>query len=128
MKMRVDVDSRGPIFDGRAKLAAHDLASDLSEKVAEDGRRKVAENLHGSIRHPTGYYESHVRVEAQSSLVHVVTDGGVVYGPWLEGTGSRNSSTRFKGYASFRRALQETEGSVDNTARQILPSHIAKME
>jgi hypothetical protein len=128
MKMRIDVDSRGPIFDGRAKLAAHDFAGDLSEKVAEDGRRKVADNLHRSIRHPTGYYESHVRVEPRGSLQHVVTDGGVVYGPWLEGVGSRNSSTRFKGYASFRRAVQETESSADGTAKQMLPRYIARME
>ena len=33
----------------------------------------------------------------------IVTDGGrVVYGPWLEGEGSRNKTTRFKGYRSFR--------------------------
>jgi hypothetical protein len=128
MKMRIDVDSRGPVFDGRAQLAAHDFAKDLDDKVAEDARRRVLENLGRSIRHPTGYYQSQVRAEARGSLTQVVTDGGVVYGPWLEGTGSRNSTTRFKGYASFRRAQQETESSADRTAKQMLPRYIDRME
>jgi len=126
--IRVDVDTHGPLFDGRAAVAARDLTQALSEKVAEDGRQNVLANLHTSIRHPTGYYTSHVRVEARSSLVHVVTDGGVVYGPWLEGTGSRNETTRFKGYASFRRALQETERSVDATAAETAPRYVERMD
>lgn len=48
------------------------------------------QNIHGRVQHLTGR----------------IDDGGVVYGPWLEGTGSRNASTRFKGYRSFRRTAQ----------------------
>lgn len=41
----------------------------------------------------------------------IVTDGGIVYGPWLEGTGSRNRTTRFKGYRMWRTTLQNMERS-----------------
>jgi hypothetical protein len=49
----------------------------------------------------------HVRREYGS---HVVSDGGwsgPVYGPWLEGIGSRNAPvTRFRGYHAFRKASE----------------------
>lgn len=41
----------------------------------------------------------------------VVTDGGIVYGPWLEGAGSRNQTTRFKGYRMWRTTLQNMDRS-----------------
>lgn len=36
-------------------------------------------------------------------LSGILWDKNIIYGPWLEGTGSRNRTTRFKGYASFRK-------------------------
>lgn len=53
----------------------------------------------------TGNYRRNIQGQV-SGLNGRITDGGVIYGPWLEGTGSRNVSTRFKGYASFRRTGQ----------------------
>ena len=38
----------------------------------------------------------------------IVTSGNAMYGPWLEGTGSRNATTRFKGYHGYRLASQVT--------------------
>jgi hypothetical protein len=42
------------------------------------------------LQHPTGYYQSKITVE-RAGTGYRVTDQGVVYGPWLEGTGSRNA-------------------------------------
>jgi hypothetical protein len=55
----------------------------------------------GSVR----YYRQNIHGVAQH-LNGRIDDGGVVYGPWLEGTSTRNATTRFKGYASFRRTAQ----------------------
>jgi hypothetical protein len=52
-----------------------------------------------------GKWRSNVRMHARGSY-HVVTDSGIIYGHWLEGTGSRNRTTRFKGYFMWRKALQ----------------------
>jgi hypothetical protein len=41
-----------------------------------------------------------------------IHDSGVVYGPWLEGTSSRNKTTRFRGYSSFRKVKQWLEKDV----------------
>lgn len=41
----------------------------------------------------------------------IIDDGGIIYGPWLEGVGSRNRTTRFKGYRMWRTTLQNMERS-----------------
>ena len=41
-----------------------------------------------------------------------IDDGNVVYGPWLEGTSSRNQTTRFKGYHSFQIVRQQLQNEM----------------
>jgi hypothetical protein len=56
-----------------------------------------------------------------------VTDSGVIYGPWLEGTGSRNRTTRFKGYATFRKAAQELDRRAFRIAAAMLDRYVRRM-
>jgi hypothetical protein len=118
----VTVRAHGPVFDGRAEAAASAFAHDAAEKIAQEGAKMVREALHGVIRHPTGYYESHVRAEQ-----HTVTDGGVIYGPWLEGVGSRNRTTRFKGYFTFRRTTQQIQAKASEIAERDIPPYLERM-
>ena len=55
-----------------------------------------------------GNYRRNIHGEVQETQGRI-DDSGVVYGPWLEGVGSRNATTRFKGYSSFRRTAQKME-------------------
>jgi hypothetical protein len=51
-----------------------------------------------------------------------VWDGGwagPVYGPWLEGVGSRNATTRFKGYRAFRKAANALERHIEDLGDRI---------
>lgn len=122
-----DLDFDGPLFDGRAAAAGRRLVRDMSDTLGQRGKEMILERLGQVIKHPTGYYESQVRAEAHGSVDTVITDGGVVYGPWLEGTSSRNETTRFKGYGTFRRVAQElerdaeqlTRGDVDRAVREM---------
>ena len=57
----------------------------------------------------------------------VVHDRRIIYGPWLEGVGSRNATTRFKGYSSFRRAFQELERQAPRLVEQDVRRLIAKL-
>ncbi|MDT0377230.1 hypothetical protein RM572_00370 [Streptomyces sp. DSM 42041] len=114
---RLDVNLRamGPMFDGRAARAAREYVDEVEFEVAKEALRMVQARLRRVLRNPTGYYQSRVRVDPAGSR-HVVHDSGVVYGPWLEGTGSRNYPvTRFRGYATFRR----TQALIQRQARQI---------
>lgn len=100
-----EIRFHGPVFTPAAKLLFNTLTKDIETKVAAETRRRVVTLEHAFFRHPTGYYESRTRAKPRSDY-HVVTDSGVIYGPWLEGIGSRNRTTRFKGYFFWRKAYQ----------------------
>lgn len=57
-----------------------------------------------------------------SGLNGRIDDGNVVYGPWLEGTGSRNQTTRFKGYHSFRTVYQ----SMEKHKGKVIKAHVQR--
>lgn len=106
---------RGPMFDGRTAAALKTYADQVGYKVATFAEDQIQQRLSQVLQHPTGYYQSKVTV-ARQGTGYIVWDQGVVYGPWLEGTSSRNSpATRFPGYATFRR----TKALVDRRAAQI---------
>lgn len=109
--------------DRQIGLFTHAAERDVADEVYDT----VQGNMHASFRAPTGRYWNRVHIE-RGDGGHVVTDGGVVYGPWLEGVGSRNNTTRFKGYSSFRRATQRIDGRADEIAERTLPPYLARME
>jgi hypothetical protein len=120
--MSVEIHTSGPIFDGRAAAAAHAFVAESERVIAAKGSDMVKHNLRAVLRHPTGYYESRV-----SAHGNVVQDGGVIYGPWLEGVGSRNSPvTRFPGYFTFRRTTQELRARSVPIAEELLHARYLK--
>lgn len=102
----------GPLFDGRAAAAVRDFLHRAQDVVGEQGLANWHQNMDASFRHPTPYYETQVMIQRIGEVVHV-HDRGIIYGPWLEGTSKRNQTTRFKGYASLRRAVQQLRPRVD---------------
>ena len=124
----VSVTARGPLFDGRAAQAASDLAEAIKDEIAEEGAATVLDFLGDSLQNPTGYYESQITTNLRSNEHAIVTDQGVVYGPWLEGVSSRNDTTRFKGYASFRRATQQVQQEVPAIVRRIVDRYVRRMQ
>lgn len=107
--IRVREFHRGPLFDGRVRRAVDDFVDDWEEEAAEWALDHIKRTYHVSFKNPTGYYESHVRIRNGSGGPEV-NDGGIIeYGPWLEGVGSRNNTTRFKGYHAFRKAATALE-------------------
>lgn len=125
--VNVEVSASGPLFDGTASPMVGRWTRDAGEEVAQWAEREVHRLLQQVLRHPTGYYESRVRVDRVTPDRFVITDQGVVYGPWLEGVSSRNQETRFKGYATFRRVAQRTEARADRTFQQILDRNARRL-
>lgn len=118
--------ARGPLFDGRAAAAIDAFTVDAENAVAEAGVNEVRQTLSGSLKNPTGFYESQIQTERRADTT-LVTDGGVVYGPWLEGTSSRNTTTRFKGYAAFRRSVQRVQAQAPRIAEKTLQRYLGRM-
>ena len=129
----VDIDvsvlTRGPVFDGRAPAAVRAYLADATQQVAQQAFADVHHELDRVIREPTPYYETQIlndRVSGERWRIH---DRGISYGPWLEGTSSRNRTTRFKGYATFRRICQAfNQGKARTIAERVLARHIGRLQ
>jgi hypothetical protein len=128
--MDVTVIDTGPVFSGITAMAGESLAMEIADRVAAFAFERTMFNLDASIRHPTPYYET--RVNIATSVTGLITerrvnDSGVIYGAWLEGVSSRNQATRFKGYASFRRAAQLTRAAVPGLTAGLVAGYVRKL-
>lgn len=120
------VTMSGPLFDRSAPRIINDLTEDIAEEVAQQGYDEVRHELGQVLRHPSGRYQSRISVERQQND-RAVTDGGIVYGPWLEGTSSRNNRTRFRGYSTFRRVTQRLEAKASDIADDVVKRSIRRL-
>lgn len=121
----MSADPDGPLFDGRARRVFDDFEDELEEDGAEWALRHIRGTFHASFRTPTGYYESNVRTHNTAGGMEVWDGGlaGPVYGPWLEGVGSRNNTTRFKGYHAFREAASALQRRIEGMGYRLMNSN-----
>jgi len=115
------VSFKGPLFDGRLAANLDKAMVNIEEAVADEAVKLVREVISTKAKHRTGRYERAVKSNRESSS-YQVTDGGVRYGAWLEGTSRRNARSSFKGYHQFQTARRQ----LDRTAKQIIQAEISK--
>lgn len=119
-------DYRGPLFDGQADRLASAMCAQIEDAVGRAGVGMVRGLLGQVLQHPTGRYENAITSQPDGGDVEI-TDSGIVYGPWLEGVGSRNRTTRFKGYATFRRAAEVLESRAAELAEPVVHEYVGRM-
>jgi hypothetical protein len=122
----VEIIMRGPVLDGSAPVQVDEWLEQAKDDVAARAYAQVMTNLDQSIKRPTPYYETQIIIQTLQTD-RVVHDRGIVYGPWLEGVSSRNRTTRFKGYASFRRAKQDVGNQVPALLRPSLRNLLERL-
>jgi hypothetical protein len=105
MSRAIEIRTDGPILTGTAGPIVTQMLEEAQREVAAQASADVHGFMNATFKNPTPYYETQVNI-AQRGRDLVVNDRGIVYGPWLEGVGSRNKTSRFKGYANWRRAFQ----------------------
>lgn len=111
----------GPISSGRMQKDVAAYEHDCAREIAEMAEGVWVHNLEGSIRHPTPHYWTRIDTRELSPTRYEVHDHGIVYGPWLEGTGSRNApNSVFPGYRSLARAKEMAKRRRGGVARRIL--------
>lgn len=120
--MEVHVKEIGPLFDRRGRAAVDRFERDSVKVLTDAGQQLVKAIFSSKFKAPTGYYLSRVITEI-TGLTGRVHDQMVIYGRWLEGVGSRNMTTRFKGYHAFR----EAGIVIDRDSLKILDPLIQKM-
>lgn len=118
----------GPFFERRKQEMAR-ITAEVEKDVAQLGHSMVKTNLVSFIRFPTPYYWTRTEVRKYPSGPGLsIWDNYIIYGPWLEGVGSRNfPKTRFRGYASFRKAATALQGRASGTADVSIRKNIGKL-
>ncbi|SCK20095.1 hypothetical protein YUYDRAFT_02082 [Streptomyces sp. ScaeMP-e48] len=120
IQIRVNMNRSGPIRNGQFQREIGQYCDDLQHTVALHGEDLIQQRLRQVLRNPTGYFQSRIAVE-RGRGGHVITDGGVIYGHWLEGTGSRNYPvTRFRGYSTFRRVKPLIDRDANRIGMELL--------
>jgi hypothetical protein len=94
----------GPIFGDPAGIV-QDHLDQMRLVVADLGEVRTRAHLSVVQRVQTGFNVSHVQI------------------PWIEGIGSRNRTTRFKGYHTFRMTGQTLRRQLP----QIIAPHVRSM-
>jgi hypothetical protein len=129
LEVHATIHVEGPIFDGRAPRIMDDIAEAVVDDVAAQGFADIGFTLIRVLKHPTGYYQSQIRNRQLGPHTRVLYDNRVIYGHWLEGTGSRNSPvTRFEGYWTFRRVTQGLKRKAPGIAQATVRRHLGRLQ
>jgi len=129
MAVALTVTLKGPVFEN-APRKVQDGIGDIMQAAVEAGEKRLDETLRPrptgvylAVQGPAGSkgnYRRLVQGKVVNNLNALITDGGCIYGPWLEGVGSRNATTRFKGYASFRKTAQWLQKEIGGIANGVI--------
>jgi hypothetical protein len=123
----INVTASGPVLVGRAASMADDMTADAVDEVAAVAEEQAVRLMQLYFRYPTPYYWTRVTTAHPAYLTAIVYDQGVVYGPWLEGVGSRNRTTRFKGYRHWRTTRAEVASRVPTITGPVVDQWLDRM-
>lgn len=122
-----DVRVSGPLFDGTAPKVIEDMKTEVLDALGVEGLAGVQMYMDRYFRNPTPYYETQVISERVASDRVKIHDRGIIYGAWLDGSGSRNAVTRFKGYSHWREATQDLERKAPQVMQPIVDRHLDRL-
>jgi hypothetical protein len=147
------MDTRGPLFDGRAesilgRYSSH-LADFISERAVTDIRAYLptqymylghhgGDPRHNPVPADAGRLAASVLAERQTANEYLVRGDLVTYGAWIEGTSLMNEviwpgrlrrglSGRFPGYHTFRIIAQELNAEAVVIAEQELIPYLGEL-
>lgn len=126
--LRVKVS--GPLFDQRADRMVDQMCTEVQQELADVALYRWQLGAEQTFKEPTGRYQESMQV-VKRDRDDVVTDqwpaSGLEYGPWLEGVGSRNKTTRFKGYWNLLTAFNYTVQRWKTQAQPIVDQWLGRI-
>lgn len=126
--MNLAVSLHGPVFDGRADAEIEGACERAEQRIATLGasmiRTELAHVLRNESTPPFYRFKNEATPDRDGWKIW---DNNVIYGNWLEGTGSRNRTTRFKGYWTYRRTFQKIEARALPIAEYTIDEAIARI-
>lgn len=119
--------AQGPIESGLIHKHVRDYEKDVAQELAEEAEDTWLNLLDSRLRHQRPYYTTRIATKKIAWNRYKIHDNGVVYGHWLEGTGSRNAPvTIFPGYYSMRDTKAEMRLKRRPIAEEVLARHQAR--
>jgi hypothetical protein len=123
--MPVTVVKTGPWFvAGEPVRVMTDMAQESEKAVATLGASMVRSRMDRVFRVQTPFYRLKNIANRYMGHWRIWDQDATVYGFWLEGIGSRNRTTRFKGYFTYRIIGQElrtrTPAIVEGVVRRMI--------
>jgi hypothetical protein len=119
----IEVRHLGPTVEGKSPALVELMTEGALAEIASYTKFEVSMELGQVLQHPTGYYESKIVADPVSREQWSINDSNVIYGPWLEGIGSRNAPvTKFAGYHTFRRV----QGRMSQKAMAIVQAWVSR--
>ena len=109
--LQTDVTVSGPIYEGAGPAAVQSAMNDTVKAVADAAYARLMSAFPEGLPERTGNLKGMVSQMVEGPMAQI-DDGGCIYGPWIEGVGSRNATTRFKGYSTYRRTAQHLNDEV----------------
>ena len=117
-------EARGPIESGAIHRHVRDYQKDVARELAAESEDTWLDLLDSRLRHQRPYYTTRIAKKRLAFNRWKVHDNGVIYGHWLEGTGSRNAPvTIVPGYWSMRDTKAVMKGKRSGIAERILAEH-----
>lgn len=131
--LAITVSLHGTVAEGHGTEVVDDYIDAMVWEVGAQGLANVNTVLNASIQNPTPYYETMTTlnwgVYAGAGANVIVHDRGIIYGPWLEGIGSRNfPKTSFRGYHAFEKgAIALNDGQALRVAEAVLARYLPRL-
>lgn len=126
-KINFKQELKGPIFDvSKSKAAAKRMIANINQAIAVETQRRIRARLGQVLRESTGFYASMIVID-QKETTRMVTDSKVAKGGWLEGVDSRNKTTRFPGYRTFRTIKEQMKQDAERIAQPLVEQYVREM-
>jgi len=122
-----NVTITGPLLRSDVSPRIHRAVTKIIREVSYAGEDNVQAQLVPGHGVQSGRFRFYVRGKLTKSLHGAIFAGDYVKGAWLEGTSSRNQTSRFKGYAMFRKGRDRTDKQVQAIGDAIFKGLVAEL-
>ena len=125
MAVTMIVSRTGALFNNQWKPILIEGIRHAQQDVADYGVAEVVYALDDVLIENHGGYISTISSEWESNDLSIID--GTEYGPWLEGLGSRNETSRFKGYWTFRLTTSKIQDEAEAIALEAIVPFIEQI-
>jgi len=129
-RINLEVETKGPFFTGDYQRELHSFLDEAKAEVAQLGVNRIQQRIGARAKDPSGGYAGSVITDVvqpfNDQQIHLRYPA-VTYGPWIEGTSTRNASTRFKGYRIFRQARSWLRKQATPIFQEKIDQFVARM-